>query len=135
MAGHEVVIIDLDNTQFQRLGSDFKGKKVVGNGMEQDTLRRAGIEGSDLFLAITQGDNRNIMAAQMVRLCFNVPRALTRIKDPLRAASFAELGLETFCTTTLAADYAEHLILNAPTSSRTEVRGAMPASVPAATKE
>ncbi|MCA1596849.1 MAG: TrkA family potassium uptake protein [Chloroflexi bacterium] len=115
-SSHEVAIIDRDNINFQRLDPDYKGKKVLGDGTEHDTLRRAGIEGADVFIAITQGDNRNIMASQIARVIFNVPRVYTRIKDPLRADAFREAGLETFCTSTLASSYVEKLVL-APTAS------------------
>jgi trk system potassium uptake protein TrkA len=126
--GHDVAIIDVDNSAFQRLGPDFKGKRVLGNGTEQDTLRRAGIEQADCFLAITQGDNRNIMACQIARVIFNVPRVQTRIKDPLRADCFAEQGLETFCTTILAANYLEHLLLFGPGASGAPAAGSASSS-------
>lgn len=110
--GHDVCIIDMDSTQFWRLGPDYKGRKVVGNGTEQDTLRRAGIESADVFLAITQGDNRNIMASEIARVLFNVPQVHTRIKDPQRAECFAQQGLLTFCTTVLASAHVEQAILS-----------------------
>ena len=109
---HDVSIIDRDNITFQRLAPDFKGKRILGDGTEHDTLRRAGIEQADVFIAITQGDNRNIMASQIARVIFNVPRVYTRIKDPLRAEAFREAGLETFCTSTLASSYVEKLVLS-----------------------
>lgn len=110
--GHDVAIIDWNSANFQRLSPDFQGRKIMGDGTEQDTLRKAGIEQADVFVAITQGDNRNIMTSQIARVIFNVPRVYTRIKDPLRSATFAGAGLETFCTTTLASDYVEKLLLS-----------------------
>jgi trk system potassium uptake protein len=124
MAGNDVTIIDQDGTQFRRLSEDYHGKKVVGNGTEQDTLRRAGLDGADIFVAITQGDNRNIMASQIARVIFNVPRVYTRIKDPLRADCFAHAGLQTFCTTILACDFVENVILNSvPATANAQSEG------------
>jgi trk system potassium uptake protein len=116
-SGSEVVIIDQDASQFQRLSSDYAGKKIVGNGTEQDTLRRSGLANADVFVAITQGDNRNIMASEIARVIFNVPRVYTRIKDPNRADAFGKCGLQTFCTTSLAACFVEGLILNPVTTT------------------
>ena len=99
--GHEVVVIDILSESFRRLGSKFKGQKLVGNGTDQDTLKRAGIEKCDVFVAVTQGDNRNIMASQIAKELFSVPRVLTRINDPVRADIYRELGVITICGTTI----------------------------------
>jgi len=63
--GHAVTIIDLQSEAFRRLGAKYKGQRIVGNGIDEDVLRRAGIANADIFVAVSQGDNRNIMAAQM----------------------------------------------------------------------
>jgi trk system potassium uptake protein TrkA len=68
-----------------------------------DTLRQAGIEGADVFVSVTDGDNRNIMAAQIAKNVFNVPRVMTRLYDPNRAQAYQEMGIDTICTTTIAA--------------------------------
>jgi len=75
----------------------------VGNGIEEESLKKAGIEEADAFVALTQGDNRNIMAAQIAKHIFNVPRVLCRTYDPLRRELFASLGIETFSPTTIFA--------------------------------
>ena len=86
--GHEVVIVDRDPNAFSRaanrgvLGNSFKGDQVVGNGTDVDVLRRAGIERADGFVAVTEGDNRNIMASQIAKHVFKVPHVVTRIYDP-----------------------------------------------------
>jgi trk system potassium uptake protein TrkA len=100
---HQVTVIDMTADAFRRLGPKFMGKKVVGTGTDQLVLQRAGIEKADVFLALTQGDNTNFMAAQIAREVFNVPKVTTRIYDPIRADAYRELGIETLCTTTLAA--------------------------------
>jgi trk/ktr system potassium uptake protein len=102
-AGHEVTVIDSNRRAFDRLGSDFKGEMVLGNGIDEDVLRQAGIEQADGFASLTNGDNRNIMAAQIAREIFKVPRVITRIYDPIREDVFRELGLNTVCPTLLGA--------------------------------
>src|SRR3989304_4401125 len=93
--GHQVTILDLNPNQFRRLPPDFGGTSVVGNGIDQDTLRRAGIESADAFVTVTQGDNRNLMAAQIAKHIFNVPKVVCRIYDPIREEIYRSLGLET----------------------------------------
>lgn len=102
--GHQVTVIDMTGDAFRRLGTKFAGRKVVGTGMDQDVLRRAQIETADAFVSVTQGDNTNIMAAQIARNVFNVPKVLTRIYDPIRAEAYREMGFTTVCTTTLASN-------------------------------
>lgn len=99
--GHNVTIIDLQSEAFQRLGQKFKGTRLVGNGIDEDVVRRAGIENCDVFVAVTQGDNRNIMVSQMAREVFKVPKVLTRINDPIRADAYRKLGITTLCGTTI----------------------------------
>src|ERR671937_1758264 len=98
-AGHQVTVIDIKRKAFDRLGTDFPGEMVLGNGIDEDVLRRAGIEEADGFASLTNGDNRNIMAAQIAREIFKVPRVITRIYDPIREDVFRELGLNTVSPT------------------------------------
>lgn len=102
--GHSVTILDTDSYAFRRLPGEFHGTALVGNGLDQDALTRAGIEHAEVFVAMTQGDNRNLMAAQLAKHVFNVPRAICRIYDPLRQEIFSTLGIETFSPTTIFAD-------------------------------
>lgn len=102
--GHEITILDIDAYSFRRLPPDFKGTALLGNGMDEEVLRRAGIEEADVFVAMTQGDNRNVMAAQIAKHIFNVPRVISRIYDPLRQEMYDTLGLEAFSPTTIFAE-------------------------------
>jgi len=102
--GHEVTILDLAERAFSRLDADFTGTTLVGNGIDIDVLRRAGIERADAFAVVTQGDNRNIMAAQVARHIFHVPKVVTRIYDPLRQETFEMLGIEAISPTVIGAD-------------------------------
>jgi trk system potassium uptake protein TrkA len=100
--GHSVTIIDLQSEAFRRLGTKFRGNRIIGNGIDEDVMKRAGIEHADAFIAVTQGDNRNIMAAQIARHNFQVRRVIARIYDPVRADRYRQLGITTLCTTTIA---------------------------------
>jgi trk system potassium uptake protein len=98
--GNDVTVIDIDSRAFQRLPTTFGGDTIIGTGIDEDVLRRAGIEEADAFIAVTNGDNRNIMAAQVARLIFNVPEVVCRIYDPVREDTYRRLGLTTVCPTT-----------------------------------
>jgi trk system potassium uptake protein TrkA len=98
--GHDVTIIDTDSRAFRRLAPDFGGETVIGTGIDEDVLRAAGIERANAFVAVTNGDNRNIMASQVARLVFEVPEVICRIYDPVREDTYRRLGLSTVCPTT-----------------------------------
>ena len=104
-AGHDVRVIDIDQRAFARLDPGFGGDQYIGNGVDEDVLRAAGIEGADAFAAVTNGDNRNIMAAQLAKVIFKVPRVICRIYDPIREAVYRELGLHTMSPTTMGASF------------------------------
>jgi len=101
--GHSVTILDTDAYSFRRLPPNFKGTALVGNGLDQEALKRAGIETADAFVVVTQGDNRNVMAAQIAKHIFKVPKVICRIYDPLRQELYSTLGLETLSPTTIFA--------------------------------
>jgi len=101
--GHQVTVLDTDAYSFRRLPPTFNGTALLGNGTDEDVLKRAGIEEADAFVAVTQGDNRNVMAAQIAKHIFNVPKVICRIYDPLRRELYSTLGLETFSPTTIFA--------------------------------
>jgi len=101
--GHDVTIMDRDPDSFRRLPADFDGVKFVGNGLDEESLRKAGLEKTDVFVAVTNGDNRNIMSVQLAKIKFNVPKVITRIYDPNRAKAYSEMGIKTLCTTCVGA--------------------------------
>ncbi len=109
--GNEVTVIDRNAESFARLGSEFHGRMVFGTGIDEDILRRAGIESADAFIAVTNGDNTNAMASEIARLVFNVPRVVARLYDPVREDTFHTLGLmETVCPTIMGSDKIHELI-------------------------
>ena len=99
--GHTVSVLDTDASSFRRLPLNFSGTALIGNGIDEAALRRSGIEEADIFVALTQGDNRNVMAAQIAKHIFNVPRVICRIYDPLRQELYSTLGIEAFSPTTI----------------------------------
>ncbi len=102
--GHDVTVLDISTGAFDRLPSTFKGSALRGDGTDEDTLERAGAADADLFLAMTEGDNRNIMAAQLATEAFRIGQVIAKINDPLRAQAYAELGVSTICRTDLMAN-------------------------------
>lgn len=102
--GWQVTAIDIDAYSFRRLPSDFSGTALIVNGVNQEALEKAGIKEADAFVAVTQGDNRNIMACQIAKHIFRVPRVLCRIYDPLRREIYVKLGLNALSPTTIFAE-------------------------------
>lgn len=102
-AGHTITVIDYSSDSFQRLNPDFGGTTIVGNGVDEEVLIRAGIKEADAFAAVTNGDNRNIMASQIVKEIFKVKKVMCRIYDPIREETYHELGLETVSPTKIGA--------------------------------
>jgi trk system potassium uptake protein len=101
--GHDVTVLDIDTYSFRRLPPSFGGTALFGNGIDEEALRKAGVEDADLFVAVTQGDNRNVMACQVAKHIFNVKRVMCRIYDPLREEMYNALGLETISPTKVLA--------------------------------
>ncbi len=96
---HDVTVIDVDEHAFRRLTPTFRGLTIQGNGIDVDTLRAGGAEGADILLAMTNGDNRNLMAAQVAKAILDVETVIARVYDPVRAVTFSEMGLNTICPT------------------------------------
>ncbi|MGB2838801.1 MAG: TrkA family potassium uptake protein [Actinomycetes bacterium] len=102
--GHEVVVVDQDPDSFRRLGSSFGGVTVTGVGFDRDTLLEAGIERTDAFVAVSSGDNSNIVSARVARENFGVSTVVARIYDPRRAEIYQRLGIPTVATVRWTAD-------------------------------
>src|SRR5436189_1910350 len=100
-AGHKVIVIDRSTTAFDRLPGEFKGDAVRGDGTDEDVLRKAGAEGADVFLALTEGDNRNVMSAQLAIEVLGARQCVAKINDPVRAEAYAHLGITALCRTNL----------------------------------
>lgn len=94
-AGHEITIIDKRREAFERLPPGFEARQVVGIGFERETLEEAGIKEADAFVAVTNGDNSNIVSARVAREYYHVPTVIARIYDPRRADIYERLNIPT----------------------------------------
>ena len=101
--GHRVIIMDTDHYSFRNLPSSFRGVAIVGSGLVDDDLKKAEIEGADVFVAATRGDNRNAMACQIAKHIYHVPKVVTRIYDPIREEMYHSLGIESVSPTRVVA--------------------------------
>jgi trk system potassium uptake protein len=109
--GHQVSVLDEDAEALAMLEKnqeetweDIGGSFTVGTALEIDALLEAGIEQADAFVAATDGDNTNLVIAQIAKRRFNVPTVVVRVLDPARAQWYAEQGLSTVCPTAVAID-------------------------------
>ncbi len=110
-AGLEVTVLDRGEDAFRQLPEDFAGTTVRGDGMDEESLKQAGIEKAQVFVAATAEDNYNLMAGQLVRAKFGVAKIIVRVYDPDKAALFAGLNIETYCPTKETATAMERMIL------------------------
>ena len=101
---NEVSIVDIDPSSFARLNGEFEGRKVVGQGFDEDVLLAAGIEDCDAFAAVTSQDNVNLMASEVARRLYKVPHVITRLINPERLDLYRQLGLDHVCDTELVAE-------------------------------
>ncbi|HET6894035.1 MAG TPA: NAD-binding protein [Candidatus Baltobacteraceae bacterium] len=111
---NEVIVVDENPSAFKRLGQKFKGHVVVGTGIDYDVLKRAGAQTAEGFIAVTNGDNRNVMAALIAQRMFNIRKVVARIYDPTRGMMYRDLGIETVCPTTVGAKMIRDMLLEAP---------------------
>lgn len=101
--GHKVTIMDIDPYSLRKLPSTFGGMAIVGSGLEEEALKKAGIEEADIFVSATRGDNRNVMACQIAKHIYNVSRVVSRIYDPIREEMYRSLGIESVSPTKVVA--------------------------------
>ena len=109
--GHEIVIVDNNIENFKLLGSDFRGLTVLGVPIDEDILKEAGIESADGLAAVTPDDNINMMACQVAKEIFNVPRIFSRIQDPVREQVYYQFGIHTVCPTNMVVQEFRALML------------------------
>ena len=98
-AGHEVTVIDKNPRAFDRLPPGFEARTMVGLGFDREVLEDAGIKEADAFLAVSSGDNSNILSARVAREHYHVPKVIARIYDPMRADIYERLNIPTVSTT------------------------------------
>jgi trk system potassium uptake protein TrkA len=118
-AGHTVSVLDEDPLSHERLDVELGrsweeagGRFTIGTALEMDALVEAGIEHADVFIASTNGDNTNLVVAQIAQRRFEVPRVIARVLDPRRAAWYREQGVHTICPTQIAIEQLERVALS-----------------------
>ena len=109
--GHDVTVIDLERTAFGHLPAGFHGTTLLGNGTDLDVLRQAGVDKADAFLTLTQGDNRNLMAAQVAKEIFRVKHVIAKVNDPIRANTYRAQGIGTFSRTSILGTLLQAMLL------------------------
>lgn len=102
--GHSVVVIDRDEATFDNLSADFSGFRLEGEATEMAVLKQAKLGNEDVLIATTHQDNVNLMVVQAARKVFSVPLVVARVFDPRREQVYAQLGIETICPTSVAAE-------------------------------
>ncbi|MDX6580039.1 MAG: trk/ktr system potassium uptake protein [Gaiellales bacterium] len=112
--GHDVTVIDEDGEALQRLPETWPGRFIQGHGLDTEVLVEGGIETADAVVVSTDGDNTNIVIAQVARTRFGCPCVVARVLDPGRAAFFAAQGLQTVCPTSGAIDVVTQAICATP---------------------
>lgn len=115
--GHNVTVIDRKSDSFRRLGKTFNGLTITGNGFDIDTLIKAGASTADAFVVVTNGDNTNIMASQVAKRIFKIPKVIARLYDPKRAEFYQRLGLDILSGTTLVASMIRDKLIESKFSS------------------
>ncbi len=113
-SGHQVTIVDLDRGSFAHLSRGFGGTTLLGNGTDMDILRQAGIEKADALFTLTEGDNRNLMAAQVAKQIFGVKQVIAKVNDPIRASTYRAHGIRTFSRTTILGTLLEAMLMGDP---------------------
>ncbi|MBI5193052.1 MAG: TrkA family potassium uptake protein [Nitrospirae bacterium] len=115
--GHTVSVVDVNPRAFDRLGPQFRGRTVQGECIDQDVLKRAGIETADALAAVTSSDSVNLICARIARDFFHIKHVVARVYNPVRMPIYEKLGLQTVASSSWGARRMEQLIL------QTELQG------------
>jgi trk system potassium uptake protein TrkA len=111
---HQVTVVDINPDAFERLGSSFKGRTILGIGFDRDVLMQAGIERTDGLAAVTSSDETNVVTAQVARQIFHVPRVIARLYDVRQAEIYKRLGIQTIAPTGWGINRIAELLLYSP---------------------
>lgn len=121
--GHDVAIIDKRKEAFDRLPPGFDARTIVGIGFDQEVLEEAGIKDADAFVAVSNGDNSNIVSARVAREHYHVPKVIARIYDPRRAEIYERLNIPTIATVRWAAKQVQYLLFHGKETMRDSLAG------------
>ncbi|MGH2691628.1 MAG: potassium channel family protein [Actinomycetota bacterium] len=121
--GHSVAIIDKRKEAFDRLPPGFDARTIVGIGFDREILEQAGIKEADAFIAVSNGDNSNIVSARVAREHYHVPKVIARIYDPRRAEIYERLNIPTIATVRWAAKQVQYLLFHGKETMRDSLAG------------
>ena len=116
--GHEVTVVDKRREAFERYPPGDGARTVIGLGFDRDVLEEAGVKEADAFVAVSSGDNSNILSARVALEYYHVPKVVARIYDPRRAEIYQKLNIPTVATTTWGVKQIQLMLLH----DRTEIR-------------
>ncbi|MBA3725610.1 MAG: TrkA family potassium uptake protein [Armatimonadetes bacterium] len=112
--GHEVTMIEQDPNALTRLGQDHGCKTILGDGLNDDVLEKAGIKDAEAFVTTTRGDNTNLMAAQIAQTRYKVPKVCAKVNDPFRAAEYTKMGVMCITPNLLTAGMMRNWLMEEP---------------------
>ena len=121
--GHSVAIIDKRKEAFDRLPPGFDARTIVGIGFDREILEEAGIKEADAFIAVSNGDNSNIVSARVAREHYHVEKVIARIYDPRRAEIYERLNIPTIATVRWAAKQVQYLLFHGKETMRDSLAG------------
>ena len=122
-AGHEVTVIDKRAEAFDRYPPGDQARQIVGLGFDRDVLEEAGIREADAFIAVSSGDNSNIVSARVALEHYHVPKVIARIFDPRRAEIYERLNIPTVATTTWGVKQFQLMLLHTGKEVRESLGG------------
>ena len=99
---HNISVIANEKSLAENLDENFSGLSIPGNPIDLDTMKAAGVEGCDYAICVTENDNANIMAAQIIKNTFRIDNILVRILDPLKCRVYSQMNMSTISPTSLA---------------------------------
>lgn len=109
---HLVTVVDVNPRAFDRLGNDFPGRTVQGEGFDRGALQRAGIDSAAALVAVTTSDNVNVIVARMARDLYRIQHVVARVYSPRRIPMYEEFGIQTVASSTWGAQRIEQIILH-----------------------
>ncbi len=113
--GHEVLILEKDPARCGALCEELGSVAVRGDGCEARTLEEVGTERADMLIAVTDEDEDNLVACQVAKHKFKVPRTIARINNPKNEALFKKLGIDvTVSSTNLILEHIEEEVPTHP---------------------
>lgn len=119
--GHDVVVIDKDKSSFSKLGVAFNGITIIGVGIDEDILKKAGIEKADAVIAATRDDNTNIMIAEIARTIYEVPKVIARVYLQSKIETYKDFNVDFVCPTTIGVEEMYNMLFSDGTKLRSNI--------------